>query len=310
MPTQKDADASKTYRVGVLNALDYFAPSIDGFKEQMTALGYDEGTDIVYDVQRGEKPVGNKDILNKFVSDHVDLIVVFPTEASLEAKEVTRGTNVPIISLNAAFEVGNLVDGIQHPGGNLTGVRFPIPEVAAKRVEVLHEIAPKATRILIPYLKDYPTAPPSIKAAHTIADPRGLTIIEAPFSTPDELHAYLASNEANPEFDAILYVPEPISIIPPFADQIQAFADEHKIPVAGVGLTDTDRGAAFSLIPNAKNVGALAAPLADKIFHGTPPGDIPIVTPDAVFEINFKVIERLGLTVSEGLLSTASRIVH
>ena len=57
-------------------------------------------------------------------------------------------------------------------------------------------------------------------------------------------------------------------------------------------------------------IGSLAAPLADKIFKGTPAGTIPVVTPEAYLTINYKVAQELGLNVSEGLLSRANEIIR
>ncbi len=302
--------SQKVYHVGILNALDYFSPAIDGFKQKMTELGYVEGKNITYDIQKGAAPVGNQAIVKKFVDDRVDLIFSFPTEASVEAKEGTKGTNIPIVSMAIAVEGNKLVDSVQKPGGNLTGVRFPIPEVAAKRLEVLHELAPKATHILVPYLKDYPTVSPSLSAAEDIANELHLTLLEVPFSTPDEVAAYLALHKDAAGIDAVLTIPEPISILPPFIDQIYDFAEVHKIPVAGTVVTDSEKGPIFSLIPNSFEMGTLVAPLADKIFKGTPVGTIPVVTPESEFSINLKALARLGLTASEGLLSTADKIVH
>ena len=83
LPKAGDGGVSKVNHVGILNALDYFAPTIDGFKQKMTELGYVEGKNIVYDIQKAPAPVGNQAILKKFVDDKVDLILSFPTEASL-----------------------------------------------------------------------------------------------------------------------------------------------------------------------------------------------------------------------------------
>jgi putative tryptophan/tyrosine transport system substrate-binding protein len=57
-------------------------------------------------------------------------------------------------------------------------------------------------------------------------------------------------------------------------------------------------------------MGALAAPSADKIFKGTPAGNIPIVTPEAKLFINYKLIQELGLNASEGLLVQADEIIR
>ena len=171
-------------------------------------------------------------------------------------------------------------------------------------------MVPQATRIWIPFLKDYPTVAPSLAAIQPLADSLRITLIEAPFSTPDEVKAYLDAHDKNPDMDAILLIPEPISILPPFIDPIYAFADVHKIPVAGIVLQDGDTGPAFSFMLDVFSVGELAAPLADKIFKGTSAGSIPVVTSESVFEINYKVTQKLGLVVSESLLSIADRVVR
>src|SRR3989338_2823492 len=310
LPKAGDGGVSKVYHVGILNALDYFAPTIDGFKQKMTELGSVEGKNIVYDIQKAPAPVGNQAILKKFVDDKVDLILSFPTEASLEAKEVTAGTGIPVVFADAAIEGNTLIESLRSPGGNVTGVRFPVPEIATNRLEILHELVPQATRIWIPFLKDYPTVAPSLAAIQPLADSLRITLIEAPFSTPDEVKAYLDAHDKNPDMDAILLIPEPISILPPFIDPIYAFADVHKIPVAGIVLQDGDTGPAFSFMLDVFSVGELAAPLADKIFKGTSAGSIPVVTSESVFEINYKVTQKLGLVVSESLLSIADRVVR
>lgn len=304
------ATTEKVYHVGVLSALDFFFPAVDSFKQKMTELEYVEGKNIIYDIQKAPSPVGNQDIVKKFVEDKVDLILVFPTEASIEAKEVTKGTNIPIISIAASVEGNDLIKSIQQPGGNITGVRFPIGEVAAKRLELLHEIAPKAKRIWIPYLKDYPTVASALAAVKPLARSLGLTIIEAPFADPKEVTAYFKKVNVSSGIDAILFVPEPISIIPPYTDQVYAFANTHKIPVVSATVLDGDTGPIFGLIPSNEEFGSLAAPSADKILRGIPVGTIPIVTPESELQINYKVIQKLGLTISEGLLSRATKIVR
>src|SRR5262245_13677562 len=72
--------APKVYRVGILSGLDFFADTADGFKAEMTKLGYIEGQNIVYDIQKTNfDPAAEEQILQKFVADKVDLIFVFPT---------------------------------------------------------------------------------------------------------------------------------------------------------------------------------------------------------------------------------------
>ena len=136
------AAASKVYHVGVLSGLDAFAPAIDGFKAKMTELGYTEGKNIVYDVQKTNVDIdAYKKITQKFVQDKVDLIFVFPTEAAMEAKAATQGTNIPVVFDLAFTDVKgiDLINSVREPGGNITGVRFPSVDIASKRLEILLE---------------------------------------------------------------------------------------------------------------------------------------------------------------------------
>src|SRR5512139_3686245 len=149
--------AKKVYHIGLFSGHPYFSPAVDGFKSKMTELGYVEGDNVVYDFQEsGVDFDAYRAIVEKFVADKVDLIFVFPTEATLIAKEVTQGTNIPLIFdlASTTIESMKIIDSITQPGGNITGVRYPDTEFAARRLEILLELAPDTKRVLIPYLKD------------------------------------------------------------------------------------------------------------------------------------------------------------
>ena len=155
------AEKPKVYRVGILCGLDYIANIPDGFKAGMTELGYVEGENIVYDLQSTDFDMAAyRSTLDGFVADEVDLIFVFPTEASLEAKAATAETDIPVVFCVANIEDTGLVDSLREPGGNVTGVRYPGPDIALKRLEIIRELAPEATRILIPYQRGYPIVEP------------------------------------------------------------------------------------------------------------------------------------------------------
>jgi putative ABC transport system substrate-binding protein len=301
----------KIYRVGILSGLEFFADISLGFKERMAELGYIEGKNIIYDEVKAPAPVGNEAAIQKFVDDGVDLIFVYPTEASLEAKKVSAG-RIPIISTGAYMDDNGLIESVRAPGGNLTGVRFPTQEIAAKRFELLHEIVPNAKRIFIPFLKDYPTVEPALKAIRPKAAAAGVTLIERPFASPNELLDYVSSDAVNTNvpMDAILEIAEPLSVISVSNDALFKFADRHGIPVAASVLIDADYGPMFSLGPNNTEIGRLAAPLADKVFRGIDAGTIPVVTPESDLNINFRAIQKLGITVSESILSTAEIIIR
>ncbi len=302
---------SKVYHVGILSGLDFFAPTTDGFKAKMTELGYIEGKNIVYDLQKTNIDVpAYQTILKKFVADKVDLIFVFPTEAAQEAKTVTQGTNIPVLFAQAILEGANLVNSVREPGGNITGVRFNSPELAARQFEILHQIVPQAKHIWIPYLKGYPSVPAELEAVRSDPGAIGITFLEAPATSPDALRADLEKHDQVHDIDAMLTIPEPFAATPDAFVVFAKYAAEHNIPIGGSLITAEGYASLFGIAPDPLEVGKLAAPMADKILKGTPAGSIPVSSPDGHLQINLKSAEKLGIKIPNGISAQATTILR
>jgi putative ABC transport system substrate-binding protein len=307
--------AKKTYRVGVLSGLDAFAPAVEGFKTQLAQLGYVEGENIVYDIQSTNVDVeAYQSILQKFVEDDVDLIFVFPTEAAIEAKAATQGTDIPVIFDLAFTDIPelNLIDSVRKPGGNITGVRFPGTDISSRRLEILLECAPNAKRIFVPYLKDYPNVPGQLTAIRSTAADLGVTIVEYASSSPQDLQTEMDRRAASDDIglDAILFIAEPLSLSPNFFAVIGKFAYEHYIPIGGAPMVAGDYASFFGLLPDAWDTGEQAAFLADKVLTGSRAGTIPVLSADGFLWINLQAAQALGITIPQGLLAQANLIVR
>jgi len=302
----------KVYRVGVLCSVGTLSDIFDAFKDKMTELGYIEGTNIAYDVYIAPRPVGNEQVIQKYVDEEVDLIFSFATEAAIEAKEVAEGSGIPVVFTCAFIEGTGLVESVSNPGGSITGVRYPTTESAIGRLEFLHEIAPQAKRIWVPYLKDYPTTSPQIEAIRPVASELNLTIIDAPFTTPQEVKDYLDGRAASADIgmDAILMLAEPFSVTPEVTDLVYEFADEHRLPVSSFMVLKEAYGPIIGFHPTDAKMGSLAAIQADKVLRGTPAGTLPVFTSDNDLRINYKLAQDLGLTVHDGLLARAVEITR
>ncbi len=305
------ANTPKVYHVGILSGLDFFGNTVDGFKAGMTALGYIEGKNIVYDLQKtNEEPDKEVAILKKFVDDKVDLIFVFPTEESQEAKTATQGTNIPVLFAQANIEGIGLVNSVREPGGNITGVRFPGPDLAVKRFEILHQLVPQAKRMWIPYLKGYLNVAPQLDAVRPEAAAAGVTLVEAPVTTLADIQMALQPHEQANDIDAILNIAEPIAVEPDAFAVYAKFAAEHKIPVGGSPMVVGDYAAIFGVATDNVAVGKQAAPMADKILKGTQAGTIPVASAESFLQINYKAAQSLGLAVPNGLLEMANQIIR
>ena len=307
------AKKPQVYRVGILSGLDFLLDCAEGFKAGMAELGYVEGENITYDLQKASVDLAEyRSILQQFVDDEVDLILTFPSEASIEGKAVTQGTDIPVVFTYAFIEGMGMVDSVREPGGNVTGVRYPGPDVALKRLEVMHELMPQATHILVPHIKDYPITRPQIEAMRPAAEAAGVTLVELPVADAAELETALQAF-VQPDgvgVDAIVFVAGPLGVVPDTAAVIGKFAYDHKLPMGGAVIPVEGREGVFDVGIDAAAAGKLAAPIADKILKGTPAGEIPVVSAEMYLLINYKAAQELGISVPEALLAQATQVIR
>ncbi|HET9912804.1 MAG TPA: ABC transporter substrate-binding protein [Anaerolineales bacterium] len=303
----------KTYKVGILIGLEFTAPIAEGFKAGMAELGYVEGENITYDVQVTNFDIPTyQTILKKFVADKVDLIVVTPTEATIEAKTITKGTDIPVVFSFAFTEGMGIIDSVSQPGGNITGVRFPGVDIQLKRFEMMRQIAPDAKRFWMPYQRGYPIVAPQLEALEPLAKAEGITLIPFPADNAAELQAELDKYAAADDMgmDAILAVVEPLMVAPDAFEAVANFADEHKLPFGGVYNSVGEYASIFGVNVDLFASGKLAAPLADKVLKGTPAGTIPAVSPEHFIQVNYKMAQKFGLTVPDGIIKQADEVIR
>ncbi len=312
--TQTKPADKKIYHIGILSGLGFFLPTVDGLKEKMTELGYVEGKNVFYDLQKTNfEPEKEKQIIQKFIDDKVDLMVIFPTEVSQLAKQMTKDTNIPLVFANAYIEGTGLADSIQKPGANATGVRFPGVDVTVKRLNFLHELAPNAKRVYMPYAKNYPIIPLLLAEVRKATQVLGMTLVELPATGAADIKADLERREKLSDLgiDVILFGAEPIGVQPDVMTTVGAFADKHKLIIGdSFLLSGADIGPLFSYAPdNLIETGGLVAVSIDKIFKGIPAGNIPVASPESYLRINYKVAQKLNVKLGEGFLSQAKEIL-
>lgn len=300
----------KVYTVGVLEGASFFAPVADGLKAGLTELGYVEGKTITYDIQKSDIDLPKyQEILKRFVAEKVDLIFSFPTEASLEAKAAAQPAGIPVVFSIVNIEDNNVVNSVREPGGNITGVRYPGPSLTLKRLEILHRLVPDAKRVLVAYQLSYPVVIGQLKILRPAAASLGITLVEVPVESGEELQAGLDAHR-NDGIEAVLLIDGPTAVLPATFIQMAKFAADLHIPMGGLPVSAGGYETVFGVSTDTVATGRQAAILVDKIFRGFPAGTIPVVSAESFFEINYREAQKLGLTVSEGLLSMADRVIH
>ncbi len=302
----------KVYRVGILCGLSFTATLADGFKNKMTELGYVEGENIVYDYHQSEFDMAEYErVIQKFVDDKVDLILVFPTEAASVAKEVTAGSDIPVVFDFSFVENTHLINSVREPGGNLTGVRYPGPDISLRRFEIMRQLVPNAKRIWLPYQRGLPTIQPQLDFLTPAAEAAGITLVEGPADSAAELEtSLLALAESNQMPDAIMFLAEPLAVTPDGFEVLVNFAYDHHIPIGGALMEVDGRSTIYGVTVDTYKTGEQAAPLADKLFKGADPATTPVLSSDMFFQINYSIAQQLGVEVPESLLNQADKVIR
>ena len=129
------------------NAADSVPERVEAFRAGLRELGYQEGRDIVIEFRWADGRYERlPDLFNELVRRGVDVIVTHGTPGVLAAKQATA--TIPIVMATSGdAEASGLVASLARPGGNVTGLTFFNPELAAKRFELLKEILPSLTEV-------------------------------------------------------------------------------------------------------------------------------------------------------------------
>ncbi len=243
----------------------------------------------------------------ELVRANVDVIVAGGNLASVEAARRASDT-IPIVMIAVDFDpiAAGVVSSLSRPGGNVTGVFIRQIELTAKRLELLKEIAPKATRIVM--LSD-PFGAEQLKAAESAAQTLGLRIQPVEFRTLPYAYATAIANAVKDGAGAALVAITPVM----FREraQIAQIAARQRIPTMFALPEFADAGGLIAYGASLDDTFASAAPYIEKIIKGVKPTDLPIEQPRSFdLVVNTKTAQAMGLTVPPAILLQANRVIE
>ncbi len=304
---------NKVYHIGILSGLEYFSDIITGLKEKMSELGYHEGVNIFYDIQKSKNidSVAYHNIVNGFINKKVDLIFIYPTEPLLLTKQLIEKSKIPVVFANSFVEYRNLINTLREPGGNMTGVRYEEDDIALQSLEIFQELLPEMKEIWIPCYKSYSIAARQLDALHKASEQEKINITELFAENATELKLLLKIKVQDGLVpDAILLICDPLAVMDDAFTVIGEFANNRNIPVGGAYISINGYESVFGFRPQIIPQGRQAAFLIDKVLKGSPAGSIPIVTADNYLILNIKDANRYGLRLSNSLLGRANKIIR
>jgi putative tryptophan/tyrosine transport system substrate-binding protein len=302
------AQPEKLHRIGMLERTPAAAntANVAGFRQRLRELGYVEGESFVIDYRSAD---GHDERFPALAADlvrsKVDLIVTRGTPAALAVKGATA--TIPVIITGVGDPIGQgLVASLARPGTNITGLSAAVTEVFPKRVQLLKELVPKATRIAGLFNMGNPALPPQWKEVEKAARSRGLEPLLLDVRKAEDLEPAFET-AVRQRANALVVGIETLTQ----ANQrlIVELSARYRLPAMYASTEFT--GGLISYGVNYPEMYRRAAVLADKIFKGAKPADIPVEEP-TTFElaINLKTARTLGLTVPRALLLRADTLTE
>jgi putative ABC transport system substrate-binding protein len=287
------------------------ASRLRAFERGLTEAGYVDGRNAMIEYRWAE---GHYDRLPALAADlvrrQVAVIFAMPGISGLAAKAAT--TTIPIVFVTGIDPVASgLVSSLNRTGSNITGASSMSVELGPKRLEILHEMVPKATT------NAYLTNPtnPADRSIPNIGEPYnagarslGLQLLRLEASSEDDFEAVFASL-LQAHAGALLMSSDPS--LTGRSAQIAALCLRRAVPAMFTGREPVAAGGLASYGVSIEEPYRLAGIYTARILNGEKPADLPVQQSTKVeLVINLKTAKSLGLAVPQSLLSSADEVIE
>jgi len=281
---------------------------VDGLQDGLRQFGLEEGKHFVLNIRDSKGDVKAVEAAAKdFEKDRVNLIFVVTTSAVTPVKKVT--SQIPIVFAVGSDPVASgLVQSFAKPGGRLTGVQYSTTDLTGKRLEILKEMLPKLSRVVIIYNPNNRSAVEAAALTRQTGQQFGVQVVERQATSVEELRQRLGALKAR-EADAYFSISD--AMVTSQAQLVIDMATSKNLPTMFSEQSLVAMGGLASYGQNFNEVGRLSAKYVQKIMTGAQPGDLRIETVDK-FEliINLKTAKQIGLTIPPNVLVRADKVIR
>jgi putative ABC transport system substrate-binding protein len=311
VPGEAAPQSSNAPLVGFLNSASpvTYRFNADAFREGLAQAGFVEGRNV-----RIEERWANGDynalpaLANELVAKGVVAIAATGDVASARAAQRASRT-VPIV-----FTIGGdpvrfgLAASFNRPGGNLTGIAFVPNQLGAKRVQLLHDLAPKATRIGLLVNPDNPNVAAEQADSKDGAARLGLETVVRNARNTAEIDAAFAEL-VRAKIGAVIAATDPVLL--DRREQIAALAEQSALPAISFTRQFAMAGLLMSYGPDIGWMYRQAGGYIGQILKGSKPAEMPVMQ-SIRFELvlNLKTARRLALTVPPTFLASVDEAIE
>jgi putative ABC transport system substrate-binding protein len=302
-----EAGQAKVYRVGAIHQGGPYKAVVDGLRDGLRQLGYEEGKQILLEIRDTKSdPKLVEEAARTFERERINLIYAVTTSVVIPVKNVT--SHIPIVFAVGSDPVASgLVQSFGRPGGRLTGVQYSTTDLTGKRLEILKEILPKLSRVVTFYNPNNRMATDAAALAREAARHFGVQLVERHVTSVEELRQALQALKAK-EVDAYFYTTD--GMVTSQAQLVIDTATSKKLPTMFSEQNLVAMGGMASYGQNFHETGRLSAKYVQKIMTGVPPGDLRVEIVDK-FElvINLKTAKQIGVTIPPNVLARADKVI-
>jgi putative ABC transport system substrate-binding protein len=303
----------KIWRIGFLSLNSDIQPYKRwhaAFREGLRKLGYVEGDNVIIEQRYAAGQVERLSTLAaQLVRLKVDVLVTAPAGSALFAKKVT--STIPIVFIGEPDPVGTgLVASLARPGGNVTGLADAHADLVPKRLELLKQVAPSASRVAILWNPANASTGPQVQIAEAAAPALGATVLPVGVRGPrrdDVDRAFEIIAKERP--GSLLVVGDATLGI--HRHRIAELSIKYRLPTSGSHSAWAESGLLMSYGTDFVDLFRRSALLVANILKGAQPADLPVEQPtkfDLVF--NLKTAKALGLTIPPSLLQRADQVIE
>ncbi len=284
------------------------AATLARVREGLHEYGYVEGKNIEFVlVWANGNYLRFPDLAQELVRQRVDIIITGGTAPTLAAKRAT--TTIPIVMFLVGDAIASgIVSSLGRPGGNVTGGTFFLPELCAKRLQLLKETVPTVSQVAVLVQPDNLAGfIPPLDALTIAAAALGVRLHRFDTRRPEDIDIAFGQM-AGKHLDGMVVIDD--SFMLSSAKAIGTHAARLRIP--SIGFTETvETGGLMSYGVDRPQANRRVAFFADRIFKGTRPADIPVELPTK-FELalNMKTAKALGITFPQAILLRADRLIE
>ena len=280
-----------------------------GFRQGLKELGYTEGQNIVVEYRFGED---RHDRVAGLAAELVQLrpdVLVVVGDFTLRAVESVT-TTIPVVLMTGDPVGAGYAASLARPGGNITGVSMMqgLEGLTGKRVELLKDALPAATRIGLLFSRDNPSTVKSLAQAEQVASRLGLVIRPFPAQATDDIEAAVAAL-AREGVDGVDIEP-----VLPYASHPRETGElllRYRVPAVSELRQIAESGGLLSYGPNLFDATRRQAYFVDRILKGTKPADLPVEQASKLeLVVNMKTAAALGLTIPPVILARADEVIE